>query len=89
MNTILRLGRVRSHKGSAIIFVAVTLMVLVAFAGLAIDVGYLYVVRGELQNAADSGALAGAQQLYRHHHIPLHGERPLRRGRARFCSAEL
>jgi hypothetical protein len=64
MNTMRRLARLRGHKGSAIIFVAVTLMVLVAFAGLAIDVGYLYVVRGELQNAADSGALAGAQKLY-------------------------
>ena len=31
---------------------------------LAIDVNHLYVVKNELQNAADSGALAGAVALY-------------------------
>ena len=34
-----------------------------SFAALAVDLGYLYVVRNELQNAADAGALAGAQVL--------------------------
>jgi hypothetical protein len=37
---------------------------LVGFVALAIDVGHLYVVRNELQNAADAGALAGARHLY-------------------------
>jgi hypothetical protein len=37
---------------------------LVSFVALAIDVGHLYVVRNELQNAADAGALAGARHLY-------------------------
>jgi hypothetical protein len=64
MKTMSRLDWLRGRNGSAIIFIAVTLMILVAFAGLAIDVGYLYVVRGELQNAADAGALAGAQVLF-------------------------
>jgi len=53
-----------NYNGSAVIFVAVTMLLLLAFAALAVDVGHLYVVRGELQNAADSGALAGAQVLY-------------------------
>ena len=52
------------HDGSAVIFVAVTLLLLLAFAALAIDMGHMYVVRTELQNAADAGALAGAQVLY-------------------------
>lgn len=54
----------RDHKGATVIFVAIAMVTLLAFAALAVDVGYLYVVRGELQNAADSGALAGAQVLY-------------------------
>ncbi len=56
--------RVKEEKGATIILVAVSMVVLLGMAALAIDVGYLYVVRGELQNAADSGALAGAQVLY-------------------------
>ena len=64
MKTRSTVAFLREHRGSAIIFVAVALVVLFGFVGLAIDVGYFYVIRGELQNAADSGALAGAQVLY-------------------------
>ena len=56
--------RLRGRRGATIVFVALAMVVLLSFAALAIDVGYLYVVRNELQNAADSGALAGAQVLY-------------------------
>lgn len=59
---VLRL--LRDHKGATVIFVAFAMVALLAFAALAVDVGYLYVVRNELQNAADAGALAGAQVLY-------------------------
>ena len=55
---------VREHKGATVIFVAIAMVMLLGFVALAVDLGYLYVVRGELQNAADSGALAGAQVLY-------------------------
>jgi Flp pilus assembly protein TadG len=54
----------RSEEGAVVVFVALAMVVLLGMAALAIDVGYLHVVRGELQNAADSGALAGAQVLY-------------------------
>ena len=54
----------RGHKGATVIFVAVAMVMILGFVALAVDLGYLYVVRGELQNAADSGALAGAQVLY-------------------------
>jgi Flp pilus assembly protein TadG len=60
--TLLRL--VREHKGATVVFVAIAMVMFLGFAALAVDLGYLYVVRGELQNAADSGALAGAQVLY-------------------------
>lgn len=34
------------------------------FAGFSIDVGHVYLVKGELQNAADATALAGADAIY-------------------------
>jgi len=54
----------RSHRGATVVFVALALVALLSFAALAVDLGYIYVVKNELQNAADSGALAGAQVLY-------------------------
>lgn len=57
-------GRLRDQNGATVILVALAMIVLLGMAALAIDVGYLYVVRGELQNAADAGALAGTQVLY-------------------------
>lgn len=44
---------------------AVLLPLLLAFGALAIDATNLVLVKGELQNAADSAAQAGAQCLYR------------------------
>ncbi|MDD5036959.1 MAG: pilus assembly protein TadG-related protein [Methylococcaceae bacterium] len=60
-------GNTRSERqGGAIIpLVAVSLLALLGFAALAIDVGYLFVVRNELQNAADTAALAGASYLFK------------------------
>ena len=43
---------------------AILLFVFLGIAALAIDVSHLYVVRNELQNAADAGALAGDRFLY-------------------------
>ena len=45
--------------------VAILLVVLLGCVALAVDIGYLYVVRAELQRAADSAALAGALALGR------------------------
>lgn len=52
-----------NRRGIAIIYVALLMFALIAFAGLAIDIGYKYLVWTELQNAADSAALAGAAKL--------------------------
>ena len=41
-------------------FVAVIMTALIGFLGLAVDVSHLYLVRGQLQNAADAMALAYA-----------------------------
>lgn len=53
----------KNQKGVSAVIVAILLAMLVCFAALAIDVGYLYVTRNELQNIADAAALAGARQL--------------------------
>ncbi|MBJ6725730.1 pilus assembly protein TadG-related protein [Geomesophilobacter sediminis] len=55
---------VRNARGMMIVYVSVTLVVLVGMAGMVIDLGHTHVVRGELQNAADASALAGAANLY-------------------------
>ena len=51
------------ERGATAVFVALTLLVIAGFLALAINVGHLYSVRGELQNGSDSGALAGAIDL--------------------------
>ncbi len=45
--------------------VAVFLVVILGCAALALDIGYLYVARAELQRTADAAAMAGAQALGR------------------------
>ena len=52
-----------NKRGIALVFVVLLLVVLFAFVGLAIDIGYMYVAKTQLQNAADAGALAGAAVL--------------------------
>ena len=51
------------ERGQTLIIVAVALTVLLMFVALAIDVGNMYQVRRQMQNAADAGALAGAREL--------------------------
>jgi hypothetical protein len=58
------LSKPSNQNGAVIILVAVSMFVLLGFAAVAIDIGHLVVARNELQNAADAGALAGAQVLY-------------------------
>lgn len=48
------------EEGQMIVVFAVVLLVLLGFAALGIDVGYMYSVRNDLQRSVDSGALAGA-----------------------------
>jgi hypothetical protein len=51
------------NRGIATIYIALLLVVLLAFVGLAIDISYKYVAWTQLQNAADAAALAGASRL--------------------------
>jgi hypothetical protein len=52
------------HRGAVLPLVAILMVVLLGFAAFAIDIGYSYVVKNELQNAADAAALAGASVLF-------------------------
>lgn len=55
----------RQPRGQALVTMAVSMVVLLGFVGLAIDVGMLMVTRNEMQNAADAAALAGAGGMYK------------------------
>jgi hypothetical protein len=50
----------RRNRGQVLVLVALAIFVLLGFAALGIDVGFIYSVRHELQRSADAGALAGA-----------------------------
>lgn len=54
----------RRRRGAVVVFTAVSMVTLLAFAALAVDMGYLFVVKAELQNAADAGALAAAGTMF-------------------------
>src|SRR5450631_3333702 len=49
------------QRGQTLVLVAISLVVLVSMAALAIDLTTLYVARTEMQRAADAAALAGAE----------------------------
>ncbi|MBT2333885.1 Tad domain-containing protein [Variovorax paradoxus] len=53
------------QSGAMIITVALALLFLLGFMGIALDFGHLFVVKTELQTAMDSCALAAAQELDR------------------------
>ena len=58
------------ERGVVAVLVALCLIVFVGISAFALDFGHKYVVRNELQNAADAAALAGAQelgQIYKEH----------------------
>jgi hypothetical protein len=51
------------RRGAVLPLTAILLVVLLAMVAVSVDVGYVCWTRAELQNAADSAALAGASQL--------------------------
>jgi Flp pilus assembly protein TadG len=54
----------RHHqKGAVIVTVALVMLFLLGFMGIALDFGRLFIVKTELQSAMDSCALAAAQEL--------------------------
>jgi Flp pilus assembly protein TadG len=55
--------RRKSESGQALVFAALALVVLIGFAGLAIDMGVLRYQKRLQQSAADAAAIAGASNL--------------------------
>jgi Ca-activated chloride channel family protein len=53
----------RQERGSAMMMVIMMLPVLLGFAALTVDVGYIYLAQSQLQVAADAAALAGVSDL--------------------------
>ncbi len=51
------------ERGAVIVHVAVAMFGLLAFSALTIDLGTLWVARGEAQNVADAAALSGAVSM--------------------------
>ena len=56
-------GLLRDERGTVVPIVAMLLVVIFGFSALVLDLGWLFVVRGELQNAADAGVMAGVVEL--------------------------
>lgn len=61
--TNIRVRPRRARRGGATVYVAISMVVVLGMAALAIDIGMLYVARGELQRTADSSALAACWGL--------------------------
>ena len=55
-----QLVQVTRQHGSVVIFFLIMLPVLLATMGIALDLGKFFIVKSELQNAADACALAAA-----------------------------
>ncbi|MBI4470187.1 MAG: hypothetical protein HY650_12785 [Acidobacteria bacterium] len=53
----------RAQRGSILFLAAVGSLVMLGGAAFSVDVGYFFLVKNQLQNAADAAALAGAQGL--------------------------
>jgi Flp pilus assembly protein TadG len=50
----------RSERGAILVHVAAALMMLIALSAFAVDFGLFWLGRGQAQNSADAGAIAGA-----------------------------
>src|SRR5687768_13698149 len=61
MNRLRRLSR--DQSGMSYVFIGMGMMAFLSASMLAIDVGMLMTSRGQAQNSADAGALAGATAL--------------------------
>lgn len=57
------MNRLREEEGQVLVLVVLCMAVLLAFIGLALDVGQALTVKRQLQTAADAAAIAGALEL--------------------------
>jgi len=57
------MARLKNDAGQALILFAFTMVVLMGFAGMGVDMGFLRYMRRTMQAATDSAAVAGAAEL--------------------------
>ena len=62
--SLLKVRQLQKEKGVIAILMALLLPILIGFGAFAIDISYRFLIRSELQNAADATALAAAACLY-------------------------
>ena len=55
--------KVKNEQGNVAIIVALSIVAFISFTALSIDIGYALVTRNQLQNVADSAALAATRRL--------------------------
>jgi Flp pilus assembly protein TadG len=54
---------VRDERGQVLVLLALLIVIILAFAGLAIDIGRQIAERRHIQTAADAGSLAACREL--------------------------
>ncbi len=52
-----------NQQGFALVYLTLAMVLLMGMTALALDTGHLYVIKAQLQNAADASALAGGASL--------------------------
>jgi hypothetical protein len=57
------MNRQRSERGQALVLIVLAIVGIFGFAALAVDVGQIYAMRRQAQNAADAAALAAAYEF--------------------------
>jgi hypothetical protein len=55
--------KLNDNRGVVVVIVAMSLVTFIGLAAIVIDIGQIIVVKGELQNGADAGALSGVVNL--------------------------
>jgi Flp pilus assembly protein TadG len=60
---IQRKKETKEEKGQSIVLIALMMVAIIAFVGIAIDVGFIFARGSQLQSAIDSAALAGVVEL--------------------------
>ena len=61
MKKLMKIGK--NEDGQALVLVTLLMVVLMGFAALVVDVGFVYLTKTKLQSAANAAALSGAQDL--------------------------
>lgn len=59
----MKMRAIKRQKGAYLVIMTSLMVVLIGVGALAIDTGRLYVMRSEMQNAADAAAIAAAMEL--------------------------